>query len=93
MGKNKGSVKNEKNYYNIHIKKQNKYWAGVMVLCLGQKLSTGGHPFVAEILSQLSASVNWLLLEELSQRRQWHPTPVLLPGKSHGQRSLVGCSQ
>ena len=27
-----------------------------------------------------------------SQRRQWHPTPVLLPGKSHGWRSLVGCS-
>ena len=26
------------------------------------------------------------------QRRQLHPTPVLLPGKSHGQRSLVGCS-
>ena len=23
---------------------------------------------------------------------QWHPTPVLLPGKSHGWRSLVGCS-
>ena len=28
----------------------------------------------------------------LSRRRQWHPTPILLPGKSHGQRSLVGCS-
>ena len=27
-----------------------------------------------------------------SWRRQWHPTPVLLPGKSHGRRSLVGCS-
>ena len=27
-----------------------------------------------------------------SQRRRWHPTPVLLPGKSHGWRSLVGCS-
>ena len=26
------------------------------------------------------------------QRRQWQPTPVLLPGKSHGWRSLVGCS-
>ena len=26
------------------------------------------------------------------RRRQWHPTPGLLPGKSHGQRSLVGCS-
>ena len=25
------------------------------------------------------------------QRRRWHPTPVLLPGKSHGQRSLVVC--
>jgi len=25
-------------------------------------------------------------------RRQWHPTPVLFPGKSHGWRSLVGCS-
>ena len=25
-------------------------------------------------------------------RKQWHPTPVLLPGKFHGQRSLVGCS-
>ena len=24
--------------------------------------------------------------------QQWHPTPVLLPGKSHGRRSLVGCS-
>jgi len=24
-------------------------------------------------------------------RRQWHSTPVLLPGKSHGWRSLVGC--
>ena len=25
-------------------------------------------------------------------RRQWQPTPVLFPGKSHGQRSLAGCS-
>ena len=25
-------------------------------------------------------------------RKQWHPTPVLLPGKSYGWRSLVGCS-
>ena len=29
-------------------------------------------------------SYNW--------RRQWQPTPVLLPGKSHGWRSPVGCS-
>ena len=33
----------------------------------------------------LSRSIHW--------RRRWHPTPVLLPGKSHGRRrSLVGCS-
>ena len=25
-------------------------------------------------------------------RRKWQPTPVFLPGKFHGQRSLVGCS-
>ena len=35
--------------------------------------------------------INYYVLSTL-QRRQWRPTPVLLPGKSHGQRSLVGCS-
>ena len=25
-------------------------------------------------------------------RRAWQPTPVLLPGESHGQRSLAGYS-
>ena len=35
----------------------------------------------------------WLVCSSISLwRRQWHPTPVLLPGKSCGQRSLVGCS-
>ena len=33
-----------------------------------------------------------LTISILRQRRQWHPTPVLLPGKSHGRRSLVGCN-
>ena len=33
----------------------------------------------------------WTYLR-LTWRRWWHPTPVLLPGKSHGRRSLVGCS-
>ena len=32
-----------------------------------------------------SPSLDW------GWRRQWHPTPVLLPGKSHGWRSLVAC--
>ena len=30
--------------------------------------------------------------EKIPWKRKWHPTPVLLPGKSHGQRSLVGYS-
>ena len=36
--------------------------------------------------------IGWVIFH--CQRRQWQPTPVLLPGKSHGpyQRSLVGCS-
>ena len=28
----------------------------------------------------------------INRRRHWQPTPVLLPGKSHGWRTLVGCS-
>ena len=32
------------------------------------------------------------LPKEIIRRRQWHSTPVLLPGKSHGRRSLEGCS-
>ena len=32
------------------------------------------------------------LISHANQRRQWQPTPVFLPGKSHGRRSLVGYS-
>ena len=28
--------------------------------------------------------------EKMPWRREWQPTPVLLPGESHGQRTLVG---
>ena len=31
-------------------------------------------------------------VDKISWRRKWHPTPVFLFGKSHGQRSLVGYS-
>ena len=34
---------------------------------------------------------SWFLVTSILNS-QWHPTPVLLPGKSHGWRSLVGCS-
>ena len=33
-----------------------------------------------------------LRLMQLTTEKAWQPTPVLLPGKSHGRRSLVSCS-
>ena len=42
------------------------------------------------IVSLISLSIFSLLVYR--RRRQWHPTPLLLPGKSHGRRSLVGCN-
>ena len=35
---------------------------------------------------------NFTKCQDILWRKRWQPTPVLLPGKSHGQRSLVGCS-
>ena len=34
----------------------------------------------------------WSWVRKIPWRRKWQPTPVFLPGKSHGQRSLVGYS-
>ena len=55
---------------------------------------------ILDLISRMQQHLKQLLLHSsltscmLShfRRRQWHPTPVLLPGKSHGQGSLVGCS-
>ena len=41
-------------------------------------------PLICGFFFSKSAYYNW--------RRCWHPTPVLLPGNSHGWRSQVGCS-
>ena len=46
------------------------------------KLLRVGHDWATSI--SLFTFTNW--------RRKWQPTPVLLPGKSHGRRGLVGCS-
>ena len=44
--------------------------------------------FVGKVISLLFNMLSRLVI----QRRQWQPTPILLPGRSHGPRSLVGCS-
>ena len=50
---------------------------------------TGWLPYwIAQVRTNLGNS----FLLPLRRRRQWHPTPVLLPGKYHGCRSLEGCS-
>ena len=52
--------------------------------CISQNLKTTQMRMVLELLIIEYYRDTW--------RRQWHPTPVLLPGKSHGWRNLVGCS-
>ena len=37
-----------------------------------------------DMVQSLGGKIPW--------RRKWQPTPVFLPGESHGRRSLVGCS-
>ena len=50
-------------------------------------LACQAHGKVSEVYAfRIGSRCCWLW------RRQWQPTPVLLPGKSHGRRSLVGCS-
>ena len=44
------------------------------------------------LLIQKRIHLDLTFYRKMKWRRQWHPTPVLLPGKSHGRRSLVGCS-
>ena len=61
--------------------------------CIAPQISSlaGGGVGVASAGSQALFSLLRAFIH-IWWRRQWHPTPVLLPGKSHGWRSLVGCS-
>ena len=50
---------------------------------------------VAQMVKRLpTKQETWVqsLGQEISWRRKWQSTPVFLPGKSHGQRNLVGYS-
>ena len=49
----------------------------------GKTIALTRQTFVGKVMS---------LLFNMLPRRQWQPTPVLLPGKFHGRRSLEGCS-
>ena len=43
-------------------------------------------------MQEMQETQIWSWVGEIPWRRKWPPTPVYLPGKSYGQRSLVGCS-
>ena len=65
----------------------------------GQRRLVGYSPWghrELDMTEWLSANKNtqWNILQpqEMIWRREWQPTPVSLPGESHGQRSLAGCS-
>ena len=54
---------------------------------------SGGEIMVSIPFTTATKRIKYLginLPKETKRRRQWHPTPVLLLGKSHGRRSLVG---
>ena len=47
---------------------------------------------VALVVKNLPANAGYLRLRKTLWSRAWQPTPVFLPGESHGQRSLAGYS-
>ena len=72
-----------------------------LTLCDPMDCSTPGFPVHQQLPDFTQNRVHWFdvtvytylhMFIHIWCRRWWHPTPVLLPGKSHGWRSLVGCS-
>ena len=55
------------------------------------KLPTSAGSSKKQECSRKTSTCDLLNTPKLLQRRQWHPTPVLLAGKSRGRRSLEGC--
>ena len=63
---------------------------------VAQKIPWMEEPSGLQSMGSLRVRHDWVTSLSLSTfmhwRRKWHPTPVFLPGESHGRRSLVGCS-
>ena len=74
------------NSASMNIGVQEYFWISVFVFSRYYTQSGIAESYGSSIFSFLRK------LHAFPWRRQWQPTPVLLPGKSHGQRSLVGYS-
>ena len=75
------------------------YWEKAMAphsSTVARKIPWMEKPGRLQSMGSLRVGHDWLTSLSLSTfmhwRRQWHPTPVFLPGESQGRRSLVGCS-
>ena len=61
--------------------------------CLENSMDKGDRQAIIHRVAQSQTRLKQLSMHLLDEAISiWHPTPVLLPGKSHGRRSLVGCS-
>ena len=67
------------------------FFRGSMILLTPWSPSLQNHETIVLLFKLLSLLYLYGSPRKL-KRRQWHPTPGLLPGKSHGWKSLVGCS-
>ena len=57
-------------------------------MCFFLNKSTSFYHFISEFFSDEARTLN-LLGELVGWSSKWQPTPVFLPGESHGQRSLA----
>ena len=69
------------------------FWISVYTFVSFKGLSFSGGLVVKNLPAMRCRSHgfdHWV--RKIPWRRKWQPTPVFMPGKSHGQRSLVGYS-
>ena len=69
-----------------------QYWSGLPCPPPGDLPYPGTEPRAPAWVYQQMQKKHLVVSKIKRRRRQWDPTPVLLPGKSHGWRSLVACS-
>ena len=68
-------------------------WAELIMILVSRYSKAGLPCWVSGRESACNAvDVGLILVGKIPWRRAWQPTPVFLPGESHGQRSLVGYS-
>ena len=80
------------NHMSVNSKWTNKFYVYIETSLVGQtvkRLPTMRETWVRS-LGSIPGFDPWV--GKILWRRKWQPTPVLLPGKSHGWKSLVGYS-